>query len=638
MSIKGHNPSRIADRMLSHWLLALPILLAVAALGARHSDLYAPAMDEFYSMQNAGWAGDGAFSSTFSPGEVLQSLRRNSPNHSPLYFLILSLWGQLTAPDILLARLLSILFALLGLSLVFRLARDFVGPAAGTIALILASSNAFYNYYIAYARMYTLLVFLSALVLWLYLRIVDKGAGAKRRDFLALGAAVYCLANTFLFSAAFLLALGLYHLIAVSKNRNWLKISATVIVALLFFSPWLLAVLPDAYQRSIVFSNWENLSGTEALAAWLTVSLNAEILLLFLSIFGLLLGRLLKTIRLKPWLFMFLPYLLLLALIANYTTFIAEDAMRYHLSGWIPLLLTIVAGLYALYRIHWTLALLVLLWPIAGLQFQRTAPWDDILGGQIYSYLREPIHLISREALQEEQPPLLVGYKTDSWALYWNYRSDNDSLGDLYFDQRNLELITPDGLEELEKDLRHHAIEEPYVWVFYLDRRLGAADRDQLATVMKKLNYQFCDSRAIGIGSTLDRFSWNALNCAPPHMQSRHQNAFIHYQFFGAEVNSDQGRIAYIDRWSSDEAEATSNLNMSMQLISEDWNNVAQVDLPMVKPDQLRQFTIDISNAPPGRYRLMTIVYDNQTGARSTWLNNGGEVGELLELAVMDLP
>ena len=52
---------------------------------------------------------------------------------------------------------------------------------------------------------------------------------------------------------------------------------------------------------------------------------------------------------------MFLPYLLILALIANYTSFIALDTMRYHLSGWIPLLLTIVAGLYALYGIHWLL-------------------------------------------------------------------------------------------------------------------------------------------------------------------------------------------------------------------------------------------------------------------------------------------
>ncbi len=625
---------QILLRSANPWFVALPILLAVAALGARHSDLYAPAMDEFYSMYNAGWTEDGAF----SPIDVLQSLRRNSPNHSPLYFLILSLWGQLTIPDIMLARILSIMFALLSLSMIFRLARDFVGPAAGIFALLLACGNAFYNYYIIYARMYTLLVFLSALVLWIYLRIVDKQANAKRRDYLTLGAAVYCLANTFLFSATFLIMLGAYHLIAVTRNRTWLKISATVIAALALFSPWLLIVLPDAYQRSLVFSNWESLSSMEALAAWLMVSLNDEMLLLFLSIFGVLLGLLLKTISFKPWLFMFLPYLLILALIANYTTFIAANTMRYHLSGWIPLLLTIVAGLYALYGIHWFLSLLVLLWLIAGLQFQRTAPWDDLLGGQIYSFLREPIHLISREALQEEYPPLLVGYKTDSWALYWNYRSDNDSLGDLYFDRRNLVLITPDALEKLENEVRHHAIVEPYVWVFYVDRRIDEADRDQLATVMKKLNYELCDSRAIGIGSTLNTFSWDVLNCASPRMESRHQNEFIQYQFFGAEVNSDKDRIAYIDRWAAKETQALTNLNMSIQLISEDWSNVAQVDLPLVNPDQLRQFTINISKVSPGDYRLMAIVYNNQTGERSSWLNNRGSVPEVLKLAEVELP
>lgn len=634
MGMKGQSLKGIVDCMLSHWLGAVPILLAVAGLGFYHSDLYPPAMDEFYSMFNAGWVDTDAF----SPVEVLQSLRRNSPNHSPLYFLILSLWGHITATDIMLARVLSIMFALLSLSMIFRLARDFLGSAAGIFALLLACGNAFYNYYIAYARMYTLLVFLSALVLWIYLRLVDNQTIAKRRDFLALGAAVYCLANTFLFSATFLLMLGFYHLIAWSRNQNWLKISATVIVALLLFSPWLLIVLPDAYQRSIVFSNWESLSSMEALAAWLMLSSNDKMLLLFLSIFGVMLGLLLKTINFKPWLFMFLPYLLILALIANYTSFIAADTMRYHLSGWIPLLLTIVAGLYALHGIHWLLSLLVLLWLIAGLQFQRTASWDDILGGQIYSYLREPIHLISREALQEEHPPLLVGYKTDSWALYWNYDSDNPSLGDLYFDRRNLELITPDALEKLEKDVRYHAIVEPYVWVFYSDRRIGEADRDQLAVVMKKLNYELCDSRAIGIGSTLHTFSWDTLNCASPQMKSRNQNEFIHYQFFGAEVNPDKDRIAFIDRWNAAEAQALTNLNMSIQLISEDWNNVAQVDLPLVNPDQLRQFTIDISRVPPGHYRLMAIVYNNQTGERSSWLNNSGDAPEILKLAELKLP
>ena len=634
MRMKGNTLKRIVDCILSHWFGAVPILLAVAALSSYHSDLYPPAIDEFYSMYNSGWIDDGAF----SPVEVLQSLRRNSPNHSPLYFLILSLWGHMTVTDIILARILSIMFALLGFSMIFRLARDFVGPAAGIFALLLACSNAFYNYYISYARMYTLLVFLSALVLWIYLRIVDKQAIARKRDFLALGAAVYCLANTFLFSATFLIMLGVYHLIALSRNQNWLKISATVIAALLLFSPWLLEVFWDGYQRSIVFSDWESLSSMETLAAWLMVSLNDEMLLLFLSIFGVLLGLLLKTISFKPWLFMFLPYLLILALIANYTTFVAADTMRYHLSGWLPLLLTIVAGLYALYGIHWLLSLLVLLWLIAGVQFQRTAPWDDILGGRIYSYLREPIHLISREASQEEHPPLLVGYKTDSWALYWKYYSNNYSMGDLYFDRLNLELITPNAFEQLEIDVRHHAIVEPHVWVFYLDRRIGKADHDQLADVMKKLNYELCDSRAIGIGSTLDMFSWDVLNCGSPHMVSHHQNDFIHYQFFGAEVNSDKDRIAFIDRWVSRETYALTNFNMSIQLFSEDWNNVAQVDLPLVNPDQLRQFTIDISKVPPGHYRLMAIVYNNRTGERSSWLNNSGYVKEILKLAEVSVP
>ena len=120
-------------------------IATVAALSSYHSDW----IDEFYSMYNSGWIDDGAF----SPVEVLQSLRRNSPNHSPLYFLILSLWGHMTVTDIILARILSIMFALLGFSMIFRLARDFVGPAAGIFALLLACSNA-YNYYISYARMH----------------------------------------------------------------------------------------------------------------------------------------------------------------------------------------------------------------------------------------------------------------------------------------------------------------------------------------------------------------------------------------------------------------------------------------------------------------------------------------------------
>ena len=157
----------VVDRLLSHWVWVVPVLLVVATLSSRETDLYAPAQDEFYSMYNSGWLVNGPF----SPTEILRSLHRNSPNHSPFYFLLLSVWGVLTSTDILLARMLGILIGLLGLSMIYRLARDFIAPQAGLLAIVVFSSNAFFNYYIPFARMYTLLILLSAIVLWLYLEL-----------------------------------------------------------------------------------------------------------------------------------------------------------------------------------------------------------------------------------------------------------------------------------------------------------------------------------------------------------------------------------------------------------------------------------------------------------------------------------
>ena len=96
----------------------------------------------------------------------------NSPNQTPAYFIALSLWGQLTSYDLATGRVLTVLFGLLSLAIAYRLARDFVAPIAGIFALVIVSSNAFYNFYITELRMYPLLFCAAGLVLWLYLRIV----------------------------------------------------------------------------------------------------------------------------------------------------------------------------------------------------------------------------------------------------------------------------------------------------------------------------------------------------------------------------------------------------------------------------------------------------------------------------------
>ena len=117
------------DKILSLWIWALPVLLLVAWLSLRQIDLYPAEVDEFYSMYNVGWVSNGPY----SPIDVLQSLEQNSPNHTPAYFLLLNLWGHIVGNEVALARILTIFTGLLSLTLMYRLARDFVGPAAGTL-------------------------------------------------------------------------------------------------------------------------------------------------------------------------------------------------------------------------------------------------------------------------------------------------------------------------------------------------------------------------------------------------------------------------------------------------------------------------------------------------------------------------
>ena len=142
----------------AHWLWALPWLLGVAWLCIVQLD----SITRPPSMSFIPWSMSASRqTSHYSPGEVLASLQRNSANHTPLYFLLLNLWGRLVGAEVALARLPGVFCGLLSLAVVYRLTRDFVAPLAGWLALVIMASNAFYNFYLPHARMYTLLTLLA---------------------------------------------------------------------------------------------------------------------------------------------------------------------------------------------------------------------------------------------------------------------------------------------------------------------------------------------------------------------------------------------------------------------------------------------------------------------------------------------
>ncbi len=603
------------------------MLIAVAALALRQIDMYPPTYDEFYSMFNSGWI----VNSPYSPIEVLQSLVRNSANHTPLYFLLLNLWGHLVGNAVAMGRTLTIFAGLLSLAITYRLARDIVAPIAGLFAIILLASNAFYNYFYAHARMYPLLMLASAIVIWLYLRIICRQKTAKRKDYLLLGASCYLLANTHAFSVLLFVTIGAYHLLFVAKDKRWLRVSIAVVLALLLFSPWIVVLVTLGIDRTFMFWARGTTTVEDILMTWLLVSFNGNLALPALAAIGAWIGIRDKTVSLRVPVRLLMLFLTTLGLVALVSNSLQLSSMRLTLPG-LPLVLLFVAtSLYALYRVRKALGLLALVWVIAGVNFQQSANMQTYLAGRATNFQVPAWHAVSRLATKSEQQPLILGYGFNTHMLF-----ADSQLGyaqyEFYFGNQNLELITTQGLAYFEVEARQASIAEPSIWVVY---RADTVDSDrvgELTTVMESLNYDSCAVEEVAYGTVVVQFQWNTLECGKPGLLASYLTDPLGYELYGLSFSAEGEQIWFVDRWASRNDFAVENYQISHQLLNDDWQMVVQLDVPLVHEDKLRRFWIDVSDVPPGTYRLMAIIYNAQTGERVPWIDNPGYVPEMLEL------
>ena len=625
-------PKPNLDAALSHWGWAVPILLLAAALSLPQIELYPPTPDEFFSMLNTGWLVNGPY----SPADVIASLRLNSPDQTPGYFILLSIWGSLSAYDLALGRVLTIFTALLALAMIYRAARDFIAPLGGLLALIVAISSAFFNFYYAHTRMYPLFVFAAAAVLWCYLRMMHRQQAVKTRDYLALSSATFALISIHAFSVTFLLALGIYHLLIAPKNARWRRVSAAILAAGLLFAPYLLVLAAEI--GDVVESKAPAAAdGIRAAQAWLVVTFNSQPLLLLISAAGLALGARQKKIALRRWLALPPLFLLVIALLAQLTPLIAEKTMRYQLDGWLPFLLFTAAGLYALHCFRRWLCLLALLWVIAGLVFQNSADWGQYLSGRDKAFPVPPTQVISRLALQSETPPLLIAYRYFSVALD-RPRGIGLPQRDYYFGRHGIPLKVFDELARFEEFMAWQALTEPLIWVFYQTSKTNAQQADEFDAMMNQLHYQPCETIAVGVDTVIVQYFWKTFGCQPaPPPHAAYQTANIDYAFYGAVLDSAAAKLVFSDRWTARDAGELADYKLSHQLLTAEWDKVAQLDLHLAHPGQPRQLSIDLADVPAGTYRLMAILYDEQSGTKAAWLN-ASDPADMLTLTEITIP
>ena len=624
---RQYSPASPERDIFGHWIWAIPVILIVAALAFRRVDYFPPSHDEFRSLTNSGWI----FNRPYSPVDVLQSLARVSPIHTPFYFILLNAWGHLVGYDVVLGRTLTIFTALLALAMMYRLAHDLVGPVAGLFAVATFASNAFYNFYVPHVRMYPLLVLICTFVLWLYLRIMHHQKEVKRTEYLSLFAGCLVLAYTHAFSALFFAAVGAYHLIVAPKNRRWVWVSAAAALAILAFSPWI-TVLATDIENSARRSFDIDVNGWIGLSNLLALMLNNGPHLLLLSMASIMLALAKGVGQFKPIFVISLTFVAAFGVTAQVTPYIELDKMRYFLTGLPLITLVVAAGLSTLYRIRKWLGLLVLLWVVAGISYQQSNGLANFVSkSQIASFRAPAWHAVSRHAIESGSPIAILGYRTkiiDLPRLTYDERSQFDH----YYGDHGITFDSADSLRGFEEDASFHSVSAPTVWAIYRAATVRSDEVAELTDVMERLDYNFCASDEVGYDTVILQYRWTLLGCGTPVQLLQQQTGQLDYELYGLSYSEEGEQILFVDRWVSLNDFTVENYQMSHQLINDDWEMVAQLDVPLVHEDKLRQFSVYISDVPPGNYRLMAILYNAQTGERVPWIDNPGYVPEMLNL------
>ena len=568
--------------------------------------------------------------SPYTPAQVVESLWTYSPSHTPGYFVLLNIWSNLISYDVAVARVFGIFCTLLTLSMTYRLGRDFFGPAAGLFAIIIIASNTFSNFFIAYIRMYALLLLMTGVVLWLYLRLISRRKN-KRGDLFCFFLAVFTYLTIHAFSVAFLLTLVLYHLLIAKKQRKWLQIAIPFCVAGLCAAPMYFFISTRGAAHALKDWNANASSTSDVLHTWISLMTNDQPLLLIIPLLGFAFAIMTGRFQFKTFAVLVIIQLLLIAFLHKTTPYIITDRLRYLLPSFVLMALFMAAGLWYLYSTRRAFCTLLALWVISGVSFLSPTDWDSYLEVSSWAYDYPPWQVISRLASDQQINPVIIPFLTRLTLLHSDgilpYNQQQH-----FFDNRGLKLLKRFTVYARDLSFAEDSLVQPSIWILFPEVDSIRHDLQAIAEKLYNLNYVYCQTIPIGTSWAIKTYSWSILNCEDslPTIVSR--NRLINHSFYSVSLDSDSRNLYFVDAWNKRAEFDHHQFSVSYQLVSEDWNNVAQLDLPMVHEGMLRRFSIDLNHVTTGNYRLMLILYDAITGDRFAWEGNPGDVPEMLEL------
>jgi hypothetical protein len=224
------------------WILVIPLLLLVAALGARHLNSDGIWYDEWWSLYNAGAP---LFGGPLSPAEIWDRLAIENPNWTPGHIYLLAAWGSAVGWTEYAGRALSLLTGLIAVAGMYRLGVMLTGSTRiGLASAALLGTSAFFVFYLHEMRSYMPQVAATVLLLVCYRHILfGKPTWLPYVAFTLIGAS---LIYSHYLGALVFPVIGVWHLahgVNRGVDRRWWLVILCMALSFVLFAPWMIVVL-----------------------------------------------------------------------------------------------------------------------------------------------------------------------------------------------------------------------------------------------------------------------------------------------------------------------------------------------------------------------------------------------------------
>lgn len=616
-----------------HWAWLVPFLLLFTFIVGTRLDVDGFWYDEVFTVRNAG----GAAYSEASLTALYASIQADDPYQAIGYPFVIAVWGALVGWSEFALRVSSLLFALIGMALSYRVGRDATqSSAVGILTAIIFGFSTFTIYYAHELRAFTFVTIFAGLVLWSYGHILQKPSRAAYAWFVVAGAG---LLYAHYYAAMLLIALAVYHVLFVPKNRNWFFVPLCGVLMAVAFVPQL-PIFLEGFTRfdadNVAGVAMSPISVIDSLLyyignGWGIITL----VLMLISIF--VAYRQTKPLQMIVAIAFFGTAVLI---ISNQLLNILELArLRYAIFLWIPFAVSLSASIMFIAHYLGTLIknksarialvlLLPTLWFANAILANYTEGFSAGIEGTETPRLRSITNVLREDGSRFDLFAFYNGTSAQAWYIQdtltystWNIPMPTITTASLYDPLNEDNRITTDAqINSVQR-----------VW-YGVNRTFGLNQVHDDFVARMDDDFVLCDTPVMNDELSLTLYARSHVYCNQSDLAG--SVSIENFTLVDYIVYPEDETIFTQLAWRLDETVIPDSHSVSIQLQDETGAMLASQDVG-IPYDRFvpMQITINRDDLPAGDYTVSLILYNWQTGERLS-----SAEGEVLSLGTITLP